>query len=86
MIGMLPDPSEHGPARALDITRETCPMTTVRTRLALDALAPGELLAVRLRGEEPRRGVPDFVARLGHIVVASTDEPDDVTSLLIRKR
>ena len=37
--------------RMIDITGETCPMTMVRTRLALDALPDGAALRVRLRGE-----------------------------------
>src|SRR4051794_25380655 len=37
--------------RELDITAETCPMTFVRTRLALDRMAAGETLLLRLRGE-----------------------------------
>ena len=28
----------------IDITRDTCPMTFVRTRLALDRMAPGQVL------------------------------------------
>ena len=39
----------------LDITSEVCPMTFVRTRLALDRMRPGQVLLVRLRGEEPLR-------------------------------
>ncbi|NVN12548.1 sulfurtransferase TusA family protein, partial [Nguyenibacter vanlangensis] len=37
----------------LDITGETCPMTFVRTRLALDRLPAGGRLRVRLRGAVP---------------------------------
>ena len=53
----------------LDITGEVCPMTFVRTRLALDRLPPGELLLVRLRGDEPRRSVPENATALGHTVL-----------------
>ena len=42
----------------IDITSDICPMTFVRTRLALDRMTPGETLLVRLRGEEPLRNVP----------------------------
>jgi len=34
--------------RTLDITGEVCPMTFVRTRLALDALGSGQTLLVLL--------------------------------------
>ena len=36
--------------REIDITSDICPMTFVRTRLALDKMAPGETLLVRLKG------------------------------------
>ena len=60
-------------------------MTFVRTRLALDRLAPGNLLLVRLRGEEPRRNVPRTAAELGHAVLSLTDEADGTALLLLQK-
>ena len=33
-------------------------MTFVRTKLKLERMRPGEVLSVRLRGEEPLRNVP----------------------------
>lgn len=52
--------------RQIDITGEICPMTFVRTRLALDGMRSGEVLLVRLRGEEPLRNVPRSAEQLGH--------------------
>ena len=74
--------------RMIDITGETCPMTMVRTRLALDALPDDATLAVRLRGEEPRRSIPAACRLLGHHVSGDEAAPDaaDVTTLLVRKR
>lgn len=69
----------------LDITGEVCPMTMVRTRLALDALAPGARLAVMLRGDEPRRSVPATVRSLGHRVLDVANRPDGITLLRIEK-
>ncbi len=60
-------------------------MTFVRTRLALDRLAPGSLLMVRLRGEEPRRNVPRTAQELGHAVLSLVEEADGTTSLLLRR-
>jgi len=71
--------------RDLDITGETCPMTFVRTRLALDRLAPGQVLRVRLRGEEPRRNVPATAREQGHLVLAQQDQPDGVTVVVLRR-
>lgn len=69
----------------LDITREVCPMTYVRTRLALDRLAPGQMLMVHLSGEEPRRNVPRTAAEQGHVVVSQKDNSDGTTDLLLRR-
>lgn len=73
------------PDRQIDITAERCPMTFVRTRLALDRMSPGEVLEVILAGEEPKRSVPEASFMLGHDVLASDDFPDGRTRLLIRK-
>ncbi|WP_073129946.1 sulfurtransferase TusA family protein [Muricoccus roseus] len=74
-----------GETCSLDITRDTCPMTFVRTRLALDRMAPGEVLLVSLRGEEPRSNVPRTAAEQGHVVLGTRDEADGTTRLWIRK-
>jgi len=72
--------------RVLDITGEVCPMTFVRTRLALDALAPGQTLLVLLRGDEPRRNVPRTAAEQGHEVLAQETDAAGVTRLRLRRR
>ena len=73
------------PDRTLDITGLVCPMTFVRTRLALDCMAPGQILLVLLRGEEPRRNVPATAAAQGHAVLARQDGADGVTRLWLRR-
>lgn len=69
----------------LDITRDTCPMTFVRTRLALDRMAAGEVLLVTLRGPEPLRNVPRTAAEQGHEVLRLEEEHDGTARLWIRK-
>jgi tRNA 2-thiouridine synthesizing protein A len=69
----------------LDITGEVCPMTFVRTRLALDRMAPGQTLRVRLRGEEPVRNVPRTAREQGHAILAQETGADGVTTLLLRR-
>ncbi len=71
--------------RDLDITGETCPMTFVRTRLALDRMAPGQVLRLRLRGAEPLANVPRTAEEQGHRVLARADEADGAALLWIRK-
>jgi tRNA 2-thiouridine synthesizing protein A len=73
------------PDRELDITSELCPMTFVRTRLALDRMQPGETLLVRLRGEEPLRNVPRTAREQGHEVLSLQTGTDGVSLLLLRR-
>jgi TusA-related sulfurtransferase len=73
------------PDVTIDITGEICPMTFVRTRLALDRLAPGQILSVTLRGEEPLRNVPLSATRQGHTILAQTEAANGATTLLIRR-
>jgi tRNA 2-thiouridine synthesizing protein A len=77
----LGQPYDH----VLDITRERCPMTFVRVRLALDRMQAGQVLLVQLQGDEPLRNVPRTAAEQGHQVLGAEAGPDGVTRLLIRK-
>lgn len=74
------------PDLVLDLTAETCPMTYVRTRLALDRLASGQLLLIRLRGVEPRRNVPLTAERQGHAVLATETDAAGITAVLLRRK
>jgi tRNA 2-thiouridine synthesizing protein A len=69
----------------LDITSETCPMTFVRTRLALERLAPGQTLLVHLKGAEPLRSVPATAESQGHAVLGLATGADGVSHLLLRR-
>ncbi len=70
----------------LDITADTCPLTFVRTRLALDSMAPEGVLVVRLKGEEPHRNVGRSVRALGHAIVSEVAHADGSMVLIIRKK
>jgi tRNA 2-thiouridine synthesizing protein A len=59
---------------AIDITGEVCPMTFVRTKLKLERMQPGEVLSVRLRGEEPLRNVPRAAREEGHTILGIEDD------------
>jgi tRNA 2-thiouridine synthesizing protein A len=71
--------------REIDITAELCPMTFVRTRLALDRMSPGETLLVKLKGEEPIRNVPRTATEQGHEVLSMDTDADGISRLLIRR-
>ncbi|MDP9097264.1 MAG: sulfurtransferase TusA family protein [Pseudomonadota bacterium] len=76
----------HEADRTLDITRDHCPMTYVRVRLALDRMNSGEVLLVSLSGDEPRRNVPRTALDQGHTILDVTNHPDEVTTLRIKKK
>jgi len=71
--------------REIDITNDVCPMTFVRTRLALDRMAPGEILCIRLKGDEPIRNVPANAAAQGHEILSLETDENGVGRLLLRR-
>ena len=72
------------PDITLDITGEVCPMTFVRTKLRLERMQPGEILAVRLRGEEPLRNVPRAARDEGHTILG-IEADGDIHIVTIRR-
>ena len=72
-------------AYRLDITRDRCPMTFVKTKLELEKLRPGDTLEVLLTEGEPLNNVPRTAAEQGFAVVEKTHVRDNVHRLLIRK-
>jgi tRNA 2-thiouridine synthesizing protein A len=64
------------PDQTIDITAEVCPMTFVRTKLKLERMKPGEILSVRLSGEEPLRNVPRAAREEGHSILSIEDAGD----------
>ena len=71
------EPADHTPTQTIDITGEVCPMTFVRTKLKLERMLPGDVLHVRLRGDEPLRNVPRAARDEGHIILGIVPVGDD---------
>ncbi|MFO1086466.1 MAG: sulfurtransferase TusA family protein [Reyranellaceae bacterium] len=68
----MTDDAQH----SIDITGEVCPMTFVRTKLKLERMQPGEVLRVRLRGNEPLRNVPRAARDEGHAILSIEADGD----------
>jgi len=68
---------DQTPDETIDITGEVCPMTFVRTKLKLERMRSGEVLSVRLRGEEPLRNVPRAARDEGHIILGIVPAGND---------
>jgi TusA-related sulfurtransferase len=69
----------------LDITGEVCPMTFVRAKLALEQLAVGQVLRIRLRGGEPRHNVPRAMRDHGQEIVSLAPLGEDLFELRVRR-
>ncbi len=69
----------------LDITRETCPMTFVKVKLALARMQAGEVLTVRLKEGEPLQNVPASCEEQGYDVLEIRPLGDGIHQLKIRK-
>ena len=55
-------------AATLDLTGVVCPLNWVKAKLALERLAPGDELMVRLDPGEPLESVPRSAREEGHDV------------------
>ena len=62
-----------------------CPITFVKTKVALDELENGQILQVHLNDGEPIQNVPRSVREEGHEVLKITDNSDGTFELFIRK-
>ena len=69
----------------VDITDVNCPVTFVKTKVALEELDDGQILQVHLNDGEPVQNVPRSVKEEGHEVLKLTDNEDGTFELYIRK-
>ncbi len=54
----------------LDVTRDHCPMTFVRTKIQLSKLAPGDILDVLVTEGEPLENIPRSSTEQGFKVLS----------------
>ena len=60
----------------LDVTKETCPMTYVKTRLKLDGMASGDRLEVLVNPGEPLESIPRSAEDGGYKVIDISPKGD----------
>ena len=65
---------EKKAAHFVDITNEICPLTFVKTKLALEKLKAGSFLTIRLKGREPIENVPQAAREHGHKICSIKPE------------
>lgn len=69
----------------LDITKEHCPMTFVKTKLELEKLQKGDILEVILKEGEPLENVPKTVTEQGNKVIDIKKIENDIHMVIIQK-
>jgi len=69
----------------LDITREHCPMTFVKTKIEMSKLKPGDLLEVLLSEGEPLENVPKSAREQGYNVLEVSHIQGQIHKVVIQK-
>ena len=69
----------------VDITDVNCPVTFVKTKVALEELDEGQILQVHLNSGEPVQNVPRSVNEEVHEVLRLDDNGDGTFELYIKK-
>jgi tRNA 2-thiouridine synthesizing protein A len=69
----------------LDITGYVCPMTFVKTKLQLEDMEAGELLALTIRRGESYNNVTRSVRDEGHAILGESPVSEEAVELVIEK-
>ena len=81
----LPSGGAGGGFHVLDITKEHCPMTFVKTKIELSKLQPGDTLEVLLTEGEPLDNVPRNAREQGYNVISVEHVEGTTHRVTIRK-
>ena len=73
------------PDDTLDITDVVCPMTFVKTKMSLEDLEDGQVLAVHLNDGEPIQNVPRSLKDEDHKVLSVKKREDGTYDLVVKK-
>ena len=77
--------SDFNVDEVIDITDVKCPITFVKTKVALEELDEGQILQVHLNDGEPVQNVPRSIKEEGHEVLELSENGDGTYELFIRK-
>ncbi|GHU83759.1 transcriptional regulator [Clostridia bacterium] len=69
----------------VDITDVVCPVTFVKTKVALEELDEGQVLSIKLNDGEPVQNVPRSLKEEGHKILALINNNDETYNLIVRK-
>ena len=68
----------------LDITKDHCPMTFVKTKLQLSKMAAGDILEILLTAGEPLDNVPRSIVEHGFQVLEVTPVKDNIYKVVVK--
>ena len=69
----------------VDITDVVCPVTFVKSKVALEELDDGQFLSVHMNDGEPVQNVPRSVKEEGHQILKLIDNEDGTYDLIVKK-
>ena len=69
----------------IDITDVVCPITFVKTKVALEDMEDGQILEVHLNDGEPVQNVPRSLKDEGHKVLDLIKQSDGTYTLFVEK-
>jgi tRNA 2-thiouridine synthesizing protein A len=76
---------DHPIAATLDITRDVCPITFVKTKIELEDLAEGQILQVIVRAGESHSNVIRATREDGHRLLADEEHAPGIRRLLLQR-
>ncbi|MBR4515030.1 MAG: sulfurtransferase TusA family protein [Lachnospiraceae bacterium] len=77
--------AEFNVDETIDITDVTCPITFVKTKVALEEMDEGQILQVHIADGEPIQNVPRSIKEEGHEVLKIDDNGDGTFEMYIKK-
>ena len=69
----------------VDITDVVCPVTFVKSKVALEELDEGQVLSIRMNDGEPVQNVPRSIKEEGHQILKLDDNEDGTYTLYVKK-
>ena len=69
----------------LNITNDQCPITFVKTKIALENLKKNQYLVVEIKNKEAINGMPESLKELGYTISKKKAISDEIFSLEINK-
>jgi tRNA 2-thiouridine synthesizing protein A len=71
--------------KEIDLLNEICPMTFVKTKLALEKINQGERIKVIYNSQEAKTNVPKSVTEINHKIISITDLDKEKFYIIIQK-